>query len=139
MNILKNITEQLHGNITEANFEGANIVLYTNNENFFKDDKGKIREIVNDIKKRVELRADQKILPKQEEVEADIKKIVPEEAEITNIIFDFHRSIVMIEAKKPGLVIGKGGSIKPIDMVTNFLGRDVDYTKFANYCMGKLS
>ena len=36
-------------------------------------------------------------------------------------------------------IIGKGGSIKPIDMVTNFLGRDVDYTKFANYCMGKLS
>ena len=64
MNILKNITEQLHGNITEANFEGANIVLYTNNEKFFKDDKGKIREIVNEIKKRVELRADQKILVK---------------------------------------------------------------------------
>ena len=111
MNFLKNITEQLHGNITEANFEGANIVLYTNNENFFKDDKGKIREIVNEIKKRIELRADQKILPKQEEVEEIIKKIVPEEAEITNIIFDFHRSIVVIEAKKPGLVIGKSGSI----------------------------
>ncbi|MEN7982283.1 MAG: beta-CASP ribonuclease aCPSF1 [Nanoarchaeota archaeon] len=111
MNILKNITEQLHGNITEANFEGANIVLYTNNEGFFKDDKGKIREIVNEIKKRIELRVDQKILPKQEEVEEQIRKIVPEEAEITNIIFDFHRSIVMIEAKKPGLVIGKGGSI----------------------------
>ncbi len=111
MNILKNITEQLHGNITEANFEGANIVLYTNNENFFKDDKGKIREIVNEIKKRIELRVDQKILPKQEEVEEQIKKIVPKEAEITNIIFDFHRSIVLIEAKKPGLVIGKGGSI----------------------------
>jgi KH/beta-lactamase-domain protein len=111
MDILKNITEQLHGNITEANFEGANIVLYTNNENFFKDDKGKIREIVNEIKKRVELRADQKILPKQEEVEKEIRRIVPEEAELTNIIFDFHRSIVVIEAKKPGLVIGKGGSI----------------------------
>ena len=39
------------------------------------------------------------------------ERIVPEEAEITNIIFDFHRSIVVIEAKKPGLVIGKGGSI----------------------------
>lgn len=111
MDILKNIKEQLHGNITEANFEGANIVLYTNNENFFKDDKGKIREIVNEIKKRIELRADQKILLKQEEVEEEIKKIVPAEAEITNIIFDFHRSIVLIEAKKPGLVIGKGGSI----------------------------
>ncbi len=111
MDILKNIKEQLHGNITEANFEGANIVLYTNNENFFKDDQGKIRGIVNEIKKRIELRVDQKILPKQEEVEEQIKKIVPEEAEITNIIFDFHRSIVLIEAKKPGLVIGKQGSI----------------------------
>ncbi|MFC1666104.1 beta-CASP ribonuclease aCPSF1 [Nanoarchaeota archaeon] len=111
MDILKNIKEQLHGNITEANFEGANIVLYTNNENFFKDDKGKIREIVNKIKKRVELRADQKILPKKEEIEEKIKEIVPKEAELTNIIFDFHRSIVVIEAKRPGLVIGKGGSI----------------------------
>jgi hypothetical protein len=111
MDILKNIKEQLHGNITEANFEGANIVLYTNNQNFFNNDEGKIRGIVNEIKKRVELRADQKILLKQEEVEAEIKKIVPAEAEITNIIFDFHRSIILIEAKKPGLVIGKGGSV----------------------------
>jgi len=50
-------------------------------------------------------------LPKQEEVEKQIKEIVPEEAEVTNIIFDVQRSIVVIEAKKPGLVIGKGGSI----------------------------
>ena len=47
----------------------------------------------------------------QEKVEQEIKKIVPEDAEITNIHFDFHRSIVIIEAKKPGLVIGKQGSI----------------------------
>src|SRR3989339_1994347 len=109
--ILKTITEKLHGKITEANFEGANIVLYTDNEKFFKDDEGKIREIVNEIKKRIELRADQKILKDQEEVEKEIKKIIPEEAEVTNIIFDLHRSIVIIEAKKPGMVIGKQGSI----------------------------
>jgi hypothetical protein len=110
-NILQNITERLHGQVNEANFEGANIVLYTQNENFFKDGESKIKEIVNDIKKRIELRADQKILKDKEEVEKSIRKIVPEEAEITNIIFDFHRSIVVIEAKKPGLVIGKQGSI----------------------------
>src|SRR3989339_1773556 len=109
--ILKTITEKLHGKITEANFEGANIVLYTDNEKFFKDDEGKIREIVNEIKKRIELRADQKILKDQKEVEKQIKEIVPQDAEITEIIFDFHRSIVVIEAKKPGLVIGKQGSI----------------------------
>ena len=111
MDILKTILDKLGGNINEASFEGANIVLYTDNEKFFKDDGGKIREIVNEIKKRIELRADQKILMSQEKAEEQIKKIIPSEADITQIIFDFHRSIVIIEAKKPGLVIGKQGSI----------------------------
>ena len=111
MDILKHITDKLHGNITEANFEGANIVLYTNNEKFFKEGERQIKEIVDELKKRIELRIDPKILPEQEKTREDIKKIVPQEAEITNIIFDFHRSIVIIEAKKPGMVIGKQGSI----------------------------
>jgi uncharacterized protein len=111
MNILTQITNQLSGNITEAVFEGANIVLYTNNQNFFRDDEGKVKEIVNQIKKRIELRADQKILTKQDEAEKEIRAIVPEDAEVTNIIFDVQRSTVIIEAKRPGLVIGKQGSI----------------------------
>ena len=111
MDILKNVTSRLEGKITEANFEGANLVLYTANEEFLKNGEGKIKEIVDEIKKRVELRADQKILQSQEKVEAKIREIVPKEAEITNIIFDYHRSIVIIEAKKPGMVIGKQGSI----------------------------
>src|SRR3989338_9570279 len=111
MDILNFITEKLHGKITEANFEGANIVLYTNNELFFREGEPKIKEIVNEIKKRIELRADQKILPNQETAESQIRKIIPQDAEITQIIFDFHRSIVVIDAKKPGLVIGKQGSI----------------------------
>jgi len=47
--ILKNIKEKLPGLVKEAKFEGANIVLYTENENFFKDDQGKVREIVGEI------------------------------------------------------------------------------------------
>ena len=111
MDILKTITDRLHGKITEANFEGANIVLYTDNEKFFREGEPQIKEIVNEIKKRIELRADQKILPEQEKTKKEILEIIPSDAEITNIIFDFHRSIVVIEAKKPGLVIGKQGSI----------------------------
>lgn len=111
MDILKTIKEKLRTNVTDASFEGANIVIYTNNELFFKEGEGKIKEIVNEIKKRIELRADQKILPDKETAESQIRKIVPVEAEITNMIFDAHRSIVIIEAKKPGLVIGKQGSI----------------------------
>ena len=111
MDILKNIKERLHGDVTEATFEGANIVLYTSNEKFFKEGEGRIKEIVDEIKKRIELRIDQKILPDKEEVEKEIREIVPKEAEITNILFDYYRSIVLIEAKRPGMVIGKQGSI----------------------------
>ncbi len=111
MDILKKITDRLSGFVTEANFEGANIVLYTDNEKFFREGEPKIKEIVNEIKKRIELRTDQKILPPQEQTEKKIREIIPAEAEITNILFDYHRSIVVIEAKKPGLVIGKQGSI----------------------------
>lgn len=111
MEILTNIKEKLHGEISEANFEGANIVLYTANERFFKEGSSKIKAIVDEIKKRIELRADQKILPEKDLTERKIKQIVPEDAEVENIIFDQHRSIVIIEAKKPGMVIGKNGSI----------------------------
>lgn len=111
MDILKFVTEKLHGKITEANFEGANIVLYTDNELFFREGEPKIKEIVNEIKKRIELRADQKILPDKITAESQIRKCVPEDAELTEIIFDYYRSVVVIEAKKPGLVIGRQGSI----------------------------
>ncbi len=111
MDILKNITEKLHGKITEANFEGANIVLYTDNEKFFREGEGKIKEIVDEVKKRIELRADSKIIMDVEKTKEEIKRIAPSESEITNIIFDFHRSIVIIESKRPGMVIGKQGSV----------------------------
>jgi len=111
MNILTSIKDRLHVGITDANFEGANIVLYTDNAKFFKEGEGEIKKIVSDIKKRIELRADSKILMDKEETEEEIKKIVPDEANITEIIFDPHRSIVVIEAERPGMVIGKGGSI----------------------------
>ena len=111
MEILDRIKDKLHGKVKEANFEGANIVLYTDNENFFKEGEGEIKKIVDEIKKRIELRADQKILPTKEATEKKIRSIIPEEAEITDILFDAPRSIVVIEAKKPGLVIGKQGSI----------------------------
>jgi len=111
MDILKQITDQLHGNIIDASFEGANIVVYTDNERFFKEGESRIKEIVNQVKKRIELRADQKILMDKEKAEKEIRKIVPPEAEITEIIFDIQRSIVVIEAKRPGMVIGKQGMI----------------------------
>src|SRR3989338_687846 len=109
--ILKDIQKELPKVISSANFEGANIVLYTNDIEFFKDNEGKIKELVNKFKKRIELRADEKLLKSEEDTEKIIRETVPKEAELTAILFDSQRSIVVIEAKRPGLVIGKSGLI----------------------------
>ena len=51
--ILKNITEQLPKVISDAIFEGANIVLYTDDKEFFKTGESKIKEVVDKIKKKI--------------------------------------------------------------------------------------
>jgi len=110
--ILKSIESELpKGAISSTNFEGANIVVYTTDRKFFQEGEEKIKEIVNKIKKRLELRADESILMTEEKAEVEIRKILPEESEITQIIFDSKRGVVVIEAKKPGLAIGKGGDL----------------------------
>jgi len=109
--IIKEILKYLpQEKISDAGFEGANIVLYTKDKDFFLNNNGMIKKIVDDIKKRIELRPDPSITMDIEEAEKEIKKIIPEEAAVDNIIFDPQRSIVVIEAEKPGLAIGKQGS-----------------------------
>ncbi|MBW3003573.1 beta-CASP ribonuclease aCPSF1 [Candidatus Woesearchaeota archaeon] len=110
--ILKEILKKLpEKKISDAGFEGANIVLYTKDKKFFLDNKGMIREIVHEFKKRVELRPDPSITLDMEKAEAKIKEIMPEEAKVEDIIFDPQRSMVVIHAEKPGLAIGKQGSL----------------------------
>jgi KH/beta-lactamase-domain protein len=109
--ILKSIKEELPKVISDAAFEGANIVLYTDNKEFFKEGETRIKAVVEKVKKRIELRAEKSILASEEDTDKTIRALVPEEAEIINIIFDVQRSVVFIEAKKPGMVIGKMGSI----------------------------
>ena len=110
--ILKSIESELpRGSVSSSNFEGANIVVYTHDLKFFKEGDMKVKELVSKFKKRIELRADDTILMPQEKAEELIRKTITSEAEITQIIFDAQRSIVVIEAKKPGLAIGKEGSL----------------------------
>lgn len=97
--------------VSDAAFEGANIVLYTKDKNFFLDNAGVIKKVVDEFKKRIELRPDPSICMEMEKAEKAIKKLLPEEAGVSQIIFEPHRSMVIIEAEKPGLVIGKQGAL----------------------------
>src|SRR3989344_2437989 len=108
--ILKEILKELpDGKISDAGFEGANIVLYTKDRKFVFEANGMIKDIVNKIKKRIELRPDPSITHDSELAEKEIREIIPAEAKIDQIIFDPQRSIVIIEAEKPGVAIGKQG------------------------------
>jgi len=110
--ILKEIMKILpDGKISDAAFEGANIVLYTKDKKYFLDNKGTIKQAVQTFKKRIELRPDPAICMDREKAEKEIKKIIPKEAGAQDFIFDPPRSQVIIHAEKPGLVIGKQGEI----------------------------
>ncbi|MFW6449683.1 MAG: beta-CASP ribonuclease aCPSF1 [Nanoarchaeota archaeon] len=97
--------------ISDACFEAANIVLYTKDKEFCFNNNGVIKSAVNEIKKRIELRPDPSITMEMERAEEEIKKIVPEEAGLVQVLFDSQRSIVIIEAEKPGVAIGKQGAL----------------------------
>ncbi|NIA03920.1 MAG: beta-CASP ribonuclease aCPSF1 [Nitrospiraceae bacterium] len=97
--------------ISDVFFEGANIVFYTIDRSFFRDNRGIIKDLVNKFKKRIELRADPSIVMDVEKARDYIKKVVPKEAKISDILFDPSRSVVVIEAEKQGTAIGKQGSI----------------------------
>jgi len=109
--IIDEIKEELPKNamITEACYEGSEIILYTKNKEFFKESTDIIKKIVNKIKKRIEVRADPKIVKSEAFTEDFIKKTVPENAEISDIYFEPEFAKVVIHAKRPGLVIGKNG------------------------------
>src|SRR3989338_9137700 len=115
--IIKNLPEN---KISDVNFEGANIVLYTKDKDFFLNNNGLIKRIVDNIKKRVELRPDPSITMEMEEAEKVIRTIIPEEAGVDQVIFDSQRSRAIIEAEKQGLSIGKQGAILR-DIRTNTL------------------
>ncbi len=111
MSIVEDIKKDLPKDamITDILYEGSEIILYTKNKRFFKSAKKYIKPIVKKVKKRIEVRADPKLLLNEEKTEEYVRKIVPSEAKITEIYFEPEFAKLIVHAKKPGLVIGKNG------------------------------
>ncbi len=122
--ILKEIIKTLpQGKIDDAAFEGANIVLYTKDKEYFLDNQGTIRAAVKEFKKRIELRPDPSLCIEKEKAEKIIKELIPAEAGAQELIFDPPRSQVIIHADKPGLVIGRQGELlRDIAAKTGWVG-----------------
>jgi KH/beta-lactamase-domain protein len=96
--------------ITRIEFEGPRLAIYVRNVGLLLEQSYVVTDIVNLLHKRVVIRSDPSIRHTETESERLIKGIVPPEADITEINFDPTLGEVIIEAKKPGLAIGKDGS-----------------------------
>jgi len=96
-------------NVSKVEFLGPEIYIYTKNIKLFYETDKYISELAFNLKKRVNIRADSAILADPVEAKEKIQNIIPSDAGVSAIYFDNYFSEVVIEAFKPGLVIGKGG------------------------------
>lgn len=97
-------------NVTGLEFEGPELVIYTDDPRRLADDGEIIRSLAKDLRKRVVVRPDLKVLMDPEAAVTKIKEVVPKEAVLTDYYFDGETGEVVIEAEKPGLVIGRHGA-----------------------------
>ena len=97
-------------NVTGLEFEGPELVIYTDDPKKLADDGDIIRNLAKELRKRVVVRPDLKVLAEPEISIIKIQEVVPKEAVLTNYYFDGETGEVQIEAEKPGLVIGRHGA-----------------------------
>ena len=100
-----------HVEITQIDFEGPVIVIYTKNMEAFAESNDIVRQLAQSLRRRIAVRPDPSLLSKPEDAEVVIREVIPKEAQITNIFFEQETGEVTIEALSPGLVIGKHGSL----------------------------
>jgi KH/beta-lactamase-domain protein len=94
--------------ISEVEFEGPELVIYTDDTKLFAEQEDLIKILARELRKRIVVRPN--ILEDPEKAAPKIRAVVPESAGITDMFFDPDTGEVLIEAEKPGVVIGKNGA-----------------------------
>jgi KH/beta-lactamase-domain protein len=97
--------------VTRIEFEGPVLAVYTKRPEILIEQNSIIADIVSIIRKRIVVRSDTSVRLPEDETKKKVEETVPKEAEITSIDFDPSLGEVIIDAKKPGLVIGKNGVV----------------------------
>jgi KH/beta-lactamase-domain protein len=97
--------------VTRIEYEGSTLAVYTKRPEVLVEQSSVIANIVNVIRKRIVIRSDPSVRVQEAEAEKVARDIIPPEAEVTDINFDPSLGEIIIDAKKPGLVIGKNGAV----------------------------
>ncbi len=96
--------------ITAVEYEGPEIAIYSKAPKILLDDGDIIKTLARKMRKRIVVRSAPEVRLAHEETKKIVRELVPVEAEITSIEFDETRGEVIVEAQKPGLVIGRNGA-----------------------------
>jgi predicted metal-dependent RNase len=93
--------------ISKVTYEGPDLVIYTETPRKFVERNGLIRYLASTVRKRITVRPVPGTQTNSDEAYSRILDVIPDEAGITD--FEFYPAIgeVLIEAEKPGLVIGQ--------------------------------
>jgi KH/beta-lactamase-domain protein len=97
--------------VTRIEYEGPMLSVYTKKPEVLVDQSSIVAEIVGVIRKRIVVRPDPSVRLPETEAEKITRELIAPEAEITDINFDPSLGEIIIETKKPGLVIGRNGEV----------------------------
>ncbi|MCL2135602.1 MAG: beta-CASP ribonuclease aCPSF1 [Candidatus Bathyarchaeota archaeon] len=97
--------------VTRIEYEGPMLAIYTKKPEMLVDQSNVIAEIVSVIRKRIVIRSDPSVRLPETEAEKITRELITPEAEISDINFDPSLGEIIIETKKPGLVIGRNGVV----------------------------
>jgi KH/beta-lactamase-domain protein len=97
--------------VTRIEYEGPMLAVYTKKPEILVDQSNIIAEIVGVIRKRIVVRPDPSVRLPEVEAEKITRELIAPEAEITDINFDPSLGEIIIETKKPGVVIGRNGTV----------------------------
>ena len=90
-------------NVTKIDYEGPRIALYTDKPRFLMENNEIISNLVNQIKKRIVIRTDEKIRKSEEDARKILDSLVPKQAGLEATFFDTATGEVSIEVKRPWL------------------------------------
>ncbi|MFC7059752.1 beta-CASP ribonuclease aCPSF1 [Halovenus salina] len=96
--------------ITEVRYEGPELVIYTRDPKRFASDGDLVRQLASQLRKRITVRPDPASLSRAEEAREQVLDVIPDEAGVTDLDFHVDTGEVVIEAEKPGMVIGRHGT-----------------------------
>ncbi|ELZ27332.1 universal archaeal kh-domain/beta-lactamase-domain-containing protein [Halogeometricum pallidum JCM 14848] len=106
------ITNELPSDISvsDVKYEGPELVVYTRDPKEFAQNGDLIRKLASKLRKRITVRPAPEVLSPPRDAREQVLEVIPEDAGVTDLDFHEDTGEVVIEASKPGMVIGRHGS-----------------------------